>query len=333
MTEILLKAQHIKKYFPVREGVLLRHTGDVKAVDDVSIALREGETFGLVGESGCGKSTLARILIRLYEPTAGEIFFEGENFTRIQGEKLRGLRRDIQMIFQDPLASLDPRKTVSEILTQPYKIHNIGSTKERKIWVEELLETVGLKTMHLNRYPHEFSGGQRQRISVARALTLKPRLIIGDEPVSALDVSIQAQILNLMSNLQEKFHLTYLLISHDLGVIDHMCNRIAVIYLGKIIETAGRDALFENPKHPYTQALLDSVPRFANGKRIKRKSLKGEVPGPINPPKGCTFHPRCPHKMDICTTSVPQATTPPGCHADHHVNCFLYAENQKEEDI
>lgn len=306
MSEIILEAKNIKKHFPIRKGLLLRQVGSVKAVDDVSLYVQKGETLGLVGESGCGKSTLGRTLIRLYEPTAGTIHFEGQNFLSLKGESLRKKRKNMQMIFQDPYASLDPRMTVGQIIRQPMDIHNVGTQDERTQRVLELIELVGLRKSHVNRYPHEFSGGQRQRISIARAIALNPELIICDEPVSALDVSIQAQILNLLKDLQEKLGLTYIFISHDLSVIEHTCDRIAVMYLGKIVEIANRDDLFKNPQHPYTQALISAIPRVGHGKKKMKKSLAGEVPSPINPPSGCAFHPRCPHKMDICAKEIPQ---------------------------
>lgn len=305
MSEIILEAKNIKKHFPIRKGLLLRQVASVKAVDDISLAVHKGETLGLVGESGCGKSTLGRTLIRLYEPTAGSINFEGQDFLNLKGEALRKKRKNMQMIFQDPYASLDPRMTVGQIIRQPMDIHNVGSTDERNQRVLELIELVGLRKSHVNRYPHEFSGGQRQRISIARAIALNPELIICDEPVSALDVSIQAQILNLLKDLQEKLNLTYVFISHDLSVIEHTCDRIAVMYLGKIVEVATRDELFKNPQHPYTQALISAIPRVGHGKKKMKKSLGGEVPSPINPPSGCSFHPRCPYKMDICASQTP----------------------------
>lgn len=322
LTETILEVKNIKKYFPIKKGLLLREVGQVKAVDDISFTVKKGETLGLVGESGCGKSTLGRTLIRLYEPTAGEIIFKGKDFCSLSGSELRKSRKHLQMIFQDPFASLDPRMTISQILTEPFKIHNLYTPSEREQKVKELLEVVGLKASHLNRYPHEFSGGQRQRISIARALTLNPDLVIADEPVSALDVSIQAQILNLMKDLQEKFNLTYIFISHDLNVVEHICDRIAVMYLGKIVEVGTREQIFNSPQHPYTQALLSAIPSFGTGKKEMKKSLAGEVPSPINPPSGCTFHPRCPHKMDRCVKEIPKLNAI-NKQQEHQSACWL----------
>lgn len=320
--EIILKAVNIKKYFPIKKGLLLKTVGQVKAVDDVTLEVRQGETLGLVGESGCGKSTFGRTLIRLYEPTAGQIEFEGKDFLKVSGRSLRNLRKDIQMIFQDPYASLDPRMTVGQIIQQPFDIHGVGNGHEREKRVKELLELVGLKASHINRYPHEFSGGQRQRICIARAIALNPKVIICDEPVSALDVSIQAQILNLLKDLQEKLGLTYVFISHDLSVIEYFCDRVAVMYLGKIVELGTRDEMFADPKHPYTQALLSAIPRVGEGKKAMKKSLSGEVPSPINPPSGCTFHPRCPQAMDICSKQIPRLEG----KNTQSVACHLYDE-------
>ncbi len=319
MSDIILEARNIKKYFPIRKGFFMREVGQVKAVDDIDFVVRRGETLGLVGESGCGKSTLGRTLIRLYEPTSGEIKFEGKDFLHAHGKDLRDKRRDMQMIFQDPFASLDPRMTVGQIIEQPFIIHNLLQKKERELKVKQLLELVGLKASHVNRYPHEFSGGQRQRISIARAIALEPKLIICDEPVSALDVSIQAQILNLLKDLQERLNLTYIFISHDLSVIEHVCDRIAVMYLGRIVELTTREELYKNPQHPYTQALLSSIPSIGTGKKKMTKILTGEIPSPINPPSGCSFHPRCPYKMEICSQKTPQLEGP----ADHIRSCHL----------
>ena len=318
MNEVLLDARNIKKYFPIKKGLLLRTVGQVKAVDDITLQVHRGETLGLVGESGCGKSTLGRTLIRLYEPTEGSIQFNGQNFLELSGSDLRKQRKNIQMIFQDPYAALDPRMTVGQIIGQPFAIHKTKSAREAEATVKELLELVGLKASHINRYPHEFSGGQRQRICIARAIALDPELIICDEPVSALDVSIQAQILNLLKDLQDRLKLTYVFISHDLSVIEHICDRVAVMYLGKIVEIATRDELFANPQHPYTQALLGAIPHVGEGKKQMKKSLIGDVPSPINPPSGCHFHPRCPHKMDICGTDRPRLEG-----SDHQTSCWL----------
>ncbi len=319
----ILKIENLKKHFPIRKGLLLREVGQVKAVDGVSFQVNQGETLGLVGESGCGKSTLGRTIIRLYEPTAGKIEFQGGDFSKLKGETLRKTRQNLQMIFQDPYASLDPRMTVSQILQQPFKIHGLYSPKERTEKVKRLLEVVGLKPSHINRYPHEFSGGQRQRISIARSIALNPSLIIADEPVSALDVSIQAQILNLLKDLQEQLKLTYIFISHDLSVIEHVCDKVAVMYLGRIVEMASRDEIFANPKHPYTQALIQAKPRVGQGKVKIKRSLTGEVPSPINPPSGCAFHPRCPHRMPVCSEKVPILQEVVS-ESPHPVACWLY---------
>lgn len=321
--DIILDAKNIKKYFPIKKGLLHRHVGDVKAVDDVSITVKRGETIGLVGESGCGKSTFGRTLIRLYEPTAGQISFNGKDFLQLSGQDLRASRKNIQMIFQDPYASLDPRMTIGQIIEQPFVIHNLLSKSEREERVKELLVLVGLQPAYINRYPHEFSGGQRQRISIARAIALNPELIICDEPVSALDVSIQAQILNLLEDLQNKLNLTYIFISHDLSVIEHICDRVAVMYLGKIVEIAKRDDLYQSPQHPYTKALLSSIPTIGTGKKKMARILTGEIPSPINPPSGCSFHPRCPYVMDICKREVPLLQKTEGEQLETLSACFL----------
>ncbi len=321
----ILEVRNIKKHFPIKKGLLLKEVGSVKAVDDISFEVMPGETLGLVGESGCGKSTLGRTLIRLYEPSAGQIYFKGRDFCSLSGDQLRKERKNIQMIFQDPFASLDPRMTISQILGEPLKVHGVESPSERKKKIEEIMTIVGLKSSYLNRYPHEFSGGQRQRISIARAMMLNPELVIADEPVSALDVSIQAQILNLLKDLQKEFNLTYLFISHDLSVVEHLCDRIAVMYLGKIVELAPRDKLFSNPKHPYTKALIEAIPRVGQGKKKMRQSLGGEVPSPINPPSGCHFHPRCPKKFEGCDKIYPVLQE---VSQQHYVACDLYKGEQ-----
>ncbi len=294
----LVRIQGVRKLFPITRGIVFqKHIGDVHAVDGVDLEVYPGETVGLVGETGCGKSTLARVVTRLYDPTEGTIEFDGRDITRLKGRELRALRRDMQMIFQDPFASLNPRKRVGSVIGEPFRLHGTVPRNRIKGEVQQLMELVGLNPEHYNRYPHEFSGGQRQRIGVARSLALRPKLIVCDEPVSALDVSIQAQILNLLEDLQEEFKLTYLFIAHDLSVVKHVSDRVAVMYLGKIVEMASGPTLYKNPKHPYTGALLSAVPiadpdLAAHKKRI---ILEGDVPSPIDPPSGCRFHPRCPN--------------------------------------
>ncbi len=301
----ILEAKNVVKFFPIRAGLLSRHVGDVRAVDGVSFEVKKGETLGLVGESGCGKSTLGRSLLKLLDITSGNVSFKGENLSQLKGKKLRMVRKNLQMIFQDPYASLNPRMTTAKIISEPFRIHKIGNKKEQAQKTIALMKQVGLKTSQLDRYPHEFSGGQRQRISIARAIAVEPDVLVADEAVSALDVSIQAQILNLMKKLQKEMGLTYLFISHDLSVMAHMCDRIAIMYLGKIVELANKDDIFSNPRHPYTKALLEAVPIAGRGKRKHRKLLKGDVPSPINPPAGCHFHPRCEFAKGICQQEMP----------------------------
>jgi oligopeptide transport system ATP-binding protein len=303
----LLEVRHVKKYFPIRKGVLQREVARVHAVDDVSFAVREGETLGLVGESGCGKSTLGRTLVRLLEPTDGEIIFRGRPIQSLRTRRLRPLRREMQMVFQDPYASLNPRKRVGTIVSDPMRIHDIGNRAEQKHRVGEILETVGLSPEHYNRFPHEFSGGQRQRIGIARALALRPKLIIADEPVSALDVSIQSQMLNLLEDLQNEFQLTFIFIAHDLGVVRHVSDRIAVMYLGKIVELSPAEELYERPIMPYSEALLSAVPIPDPdlAEQRERIVLEGDVPSPIDPPSGCRFHPRCRYATDVCRKVEP----------------------------
>jgi oligopeptide transport system ATP-binding protein len=303
----LLEVRHVKKYFPIRRGVLAREVARVHAVDDVSFAIREGETLGLVGESGCGKSTLGRTIVRLLEPTDGQIIFQGRHIEHLGTRSMRPLRREMQMVFQDPYASLNPRKRVGTIVSDPMRIHNLGSRADQKRRVGEILETVGLSPEHYNRFPHEFSGGQRQRIGIARALALRPKLIVADEPVSALDVSIQSQMLNLLGDLQNEFQLTYLFIAHDLGVVRHVSDRIAVMYLGKIVELSPADELYTRPIMPYTEALLSAVPIPDPDLSEKRERivLEGDVPSPITPPTGCRFHPRCRYATDVCRQLEP----------------------------
>ncbi|MEN3011403.1 MAG: ABC transporter ATP-binding protein [Dictyoglomus thermophilum] len=323
--EIIIEVKNLKKYFPIKRGIILsKHVGDVKAVDDVSFYIRKGETLGLVGESGCGKSTVARTIIRLLEPTDGQIIFDGSDITKLSNKDLRKIRKDMQIIFQDPYSSLNPRMTVSEIIGEPLEVHGIvRNSQEKEKRVQELLELVGLAPYHATRYPHEFSGGQRQRIGIARVLALNPKFIVADEPTSALDVSIRSQIINLMQDLQKEFKLTYLFISHDLAVIRHICDRIAVMYLGKIVEIANNDDLYNSPLHPYTQALLSAIPIPDPEVAEKRKKivLTGDVPSPVNPPSGCRFHPRCPSVMDICSKEEPILKE---INPGHFVACHLY---------
>ena len=318
----LVVVRNMKKYFPITGGVFQRVMGWVKAVDDVSFNIQEGETLGLVGESGCGKTTCGRVLLRLLEPTDGEVIFQGQEVFKMRRENLRRLRRDMQIVFQDPYASLNPRMTVGEIVGEPLRIHGVGSRRERRERIQELLETVGLRALHSVRYPHEFSGGQRQRIGVARALALNPKLMVLDEPVSALDVSIQSQVLNLLEDLQQEFSLTYLFIAHDLSVVRHISDRVAVMYLGQLVELAAKETLFDNPQHPYSQALLSAIPvadpEIQRGRR--RIVLEGDVPSPSNPPSGCHFRTRCRHAMPQCAEEKP----PFRDYGDHHfVACWL----------
>ncbi|HET8628344.1 MAG TPA: dipeptide ABC transporter ATP-binding protein [Thermomicrobiales bacterium] len=322
--DVLLEVKDLVMHFPLTQGIIFqRKVGAVQAVDGISFTMKKGETLGLVGESGCGKSTTGRALLQLYKPTSGEVIFQGTDLTKLDGGEMRKMRRYLQMIFQDPYASLNPRMTVGNIIAEPMQIHNLVSKNERNERVQELLETVGLNPYFANRYPHEFSGGQRQRIGVARALAANPEFIVADEPVSALDVSIQAQIVNLMEDLQEQFDLTYLFIAHDLSVVRHISDRVAVMYLGKMVELADRDELYENPLHPYTKALLSAVPipDPVVEKKRERIILTGDVPSPINPPSGCHFHTRCPYVMDICKEDEP-AFIDQG--AGHYVACHLY---------
>jgi oligopeptide transport system ATP-binding protein len=306
MARNLVEVKNLVKHFPIRGGVFLKEVASVKAVDDVSLTIREGETMGVVGESGCGKTTLGRLILRLEEPSSGKVFFQEENILSFDKEKMRSLRKNMQIIFQDPFSSLNPRKTVSHIIGEPLLVHGLRSRREREEKVLELLHVVGLRHEHMRRYPHQFSGGQRQRIGVARALALHPKLIICDEAVSALDVSIQAQVINLLQDLQEEFGLTYLFISHDLAVVEHVSDRLAVMYLGKIVELADSFQIYRSPLHPYSQALLSASPIPDPAFRRDRIILKGDVPSPIDPPPGCRFHTRCLYAEDICSQQEPQ---------------------------
>lgn len=305
MTQKLLEVQNVKKYFPLKKNIFKKNQEFVKAVDGVSFFVKEGETLSIVGESGCGKSTTGRVLMKLIEPTEGRIIFEGKDITDLDDDQIRPYRREFQMIFQDPYASLNPRLTIKEIIEEPLIVHNYSKEK-RAERIEELLEVVGLNKYHSDRYPHEFSGGQRQRIGIARALAVHPKLIIADEPVSALDVSIQSQILNLLKDLQDQFKLTYVFIAHDLSVVEHISDRVGVMYLGRFVELASRDKLFADPLHPYTKALLSAVPIPDPSFKRERIILKGDIPSPANPPSGCTFHTRCPFAQQECKERVPE---------------------------
>jgi oligopeptide transport system ATP-binding protein len=307
--QVLIRLENLTKYFPITRGILFqRQIGAVQAVDDVSFSIYQGETLGLVGESGSGKTTVGRTLLQLYEPTSGKVYYRDTELTSLKGEEMRRARRNMQMVFQDPYASLNPRMTVGNIISEPLEVHGVGDARKRRERVQELLQLVGLSSYFVNRYPHEFSGGQRQRIGVARALALQPEFLVLDEPISALDVSIQAQVVNLLEELQEEFGLTYLLIAHDLSMVRHISDRTAVMYLGKIVELADRDELYGNPLHPYTLALLSAVPVPDPLKEMKRTRiiLEGDVPSPVDPPSGCRFHPRCPVAVDICSQKEPE---------------------------
>ncbi|MGJ5833748.1 ABC transporter ATP-binding protein [Streptomyces ossamyceticus] len=331
----LLKVEGLVKHFPLKKGLLQRQVGAVKAVDGIDFEVRRGETLGVVGESGCGKSTMGRLITRLLEPSGGRIEFDGQDITHLNTSGMRPLRRDVQMIFQDPYGSLNPRHTIGTIVSAPFKLQGVEPEGGVKKEVQRLLELVGLSPEHYNRYPHEFSGGQRQRIGIARALALKPRMVVADEPVSALDVSIQAQVVNLMDDLQDELGLTYVIIAHDLSVVRHVSDRIAVMYLGKIVELADRDALYQSPMHPYTKALLSAVPipdPRRRGAKSERILLKGDVPSPISPPSGCRFHTRCWKATEVCrTTEPPLAELKPGQRvACHHPENF---EDQQPQDV
>ena len=322
----LLEIHNLKKYFPVGAGLFSRHKGEVRAVDGVSLTVEEGETLGLVGESGCGKSTLGRTILRLIEPTAGEVRFQGKNVLSLSQRQLRDMRREMQIIFQDPYASLNPRMRVGEIIGEGLEIHDIAKGKKKRERVMELLNQVGLREEHYDRYPHEFSGGQRQRIGIARALAVNPKFIVADEPVSSLDVSIQAQIINLLQELQEKMHLTYFFISHDLRVVEHISHRVAIMYLGKIVEIANSETIYRDAKHPYTRALLSAVPIPDPNRKKERIILEGDVPSPVNPPPGCSFHPRCAYREDICDKVEPKLEFGAGGHG---VSCHVFGPGKR----
>ena len=317
--ENLVEVNRLVKYFPVRAGLLQRVVNHVKAVDDVSFYVRQGETLGLVGESGCGKTTVGRTMLRLIEPTSGSVMFEGRDVFSLKGRELKSARRDMQIIFQDPYASLDPRVPIGESVMEGLHIHRIGSPKERFDIMIDTLKKVGLEDYHARRYPHEFSGGQRQRIGIARALALRPKFIVCDEPVSALDVSIQSQVLNILKDLQQEFGLTYLFIAHNLSVVEHVSDRVAVMYLGKVAEVTSRDELFRNPLHPYTKALMSAIPIPNPRLKRERQILKGDVPSPLNPPLGCHFHPRCPIAVEQCSQEVPELRQ---VSPEHWVACW-----------
>lgn len=319
-TRDLVVVKNLVKYFPVRAGLLQRVAAWVQAVDDISFTIREGETFGLVGESGCGKTTIGRTMLRLIEPTSGSVTFDGQEVFKLRGREMKEMRRNMQVIFQDPYASLDPRMPIGESVMEGLNVHNIGTHRERFETMLTTIRKVGLEDYHARRYPHEFSGGQRQRIGIARALALRPKFIVCDEPVSALDVSIQSQVLNILKDLQSEFGLTYLFIAHNLSVVEHISDRVGVMYVGKMVELTGREELYENPLHPYSKALMSAIPIPDPTVKRERTILKGDVPSPLNPPKGCRFHPRCPVAIDKCSVEEPVFKE---IKPDHSVACWL----------
>lgn len=327
MAENILEVKNLKKYYEHRSGFLKRNVRMVKAVDEISLSVKEGEILGIVGESGCGKSTLGRSILRLIEPTSGEVYFDGKDILALKKEELRRQRSDMQIIFQDPAASLNPRMTVGEIIGEPLEVNGLASGKDKEDRVYELMDMVGINRSYINRFPHEFSGGQRQRIGIARALAVSPRLIICDEPVSALDVSVRAQVLNLMYELKEKLNLTYIFISHDLSVVHHICDQVAVMYLGRIVEMADKKQLYANPGHPYTKALLSAIPVPDPEQKRERIIIQGDVPNPSNPPSGCHFHKRCIYAVERCSEIVPEYVE---VEENHFVLCHLaQAQNRK----
>ncbi len=323
MNESILQLENVKKYFPIRGGVFSRIIGQVKAVDDVSFKIKKGETLGLVGESGCGKSTLGRTILKLLDPSGGRVYYKGNNIFETDKNELRLLRRELQIIFQDPFSSLNPRLNVGEIIGESLEIHGIATGKEKQERVEYMLDVCGLAPHHHRRYPHEFSGGQRQRVGIARALTLNPDFVVADEPISSLDVSIQAQIVNLMEDLQDKFGLTYLFISHDLSMVRHISDNVAVMYLGKVVEICEKKELYQNPLHPYTQALLSAVPVLDPDSKLERIILSGDVPSPADPPPGCNFNPRCRYAEKRCRQEEPELRE---INSGHFVSCHLVQE-------
>lgn len=329
----ILKVENLKQYFPIKGGILGRTVNKVKAVDDISFTIKEGETLSLVGESGCGKSTTGRAILRLDDPISGKVEFDNEDLLSLGKRDLRKRRKNMQIIFQDPYASLNPRQTIGNTLIEAMQVQNAVPKEKRRMRAIELLEIVGLNKKQLNRYPHEFSGGQRQRVGIARALAVNPKIIVCDEAVSALDVSVQAQVLNLLKKLQRELNLTYLFIAHDLGVVRHISDRVAVMYLGKIVEIANKHCLFENPKHPYTKSLLSAIPIPKPGKKIERIYLKGDVPSPINPPTGCRFHTRCPFATDICKVKEPELRITSNMKKGHLAACHHIEDIEANNSI
>ena len=326
MPEPLLKVENLKKYFPVRGGLFNRVQAQVKAVDDISFELQRERTLGLVGESGCGKSTLGRAVLRLTEPTGGDVLLNGESVIGLSKDALKAKRREMQIIYQDPYASLSPRRLIGDTIREPLDVHGIGTPAERRAKVDELLDVVGLRKQALSRYPHEFSGGQRQRIGIARALALNPGFIVADEPVSALDVSVQSQVLNVIARLQREHGISFLFISHDLAVIQHVSDDVGVMYLGRLVETASSSDLYREPKHPYTRALMSAIPVPDVHRKSKRIVLGGDVPSPMNPPAGCPFHPRCPEALPQCKDVVPEKVNTGTVERPHFVRCHLYTD-------